>query len=160
MQRQETLIESECVGCGVTFQQRDDAGRRREYHSRACRQRAYRARSGRDGHEARRESQERARRAQEDERQRMYEEAWAEREAQRERERQRSQRRRYGFTPPAPETMPSWCFPVPGEPARKARARDRAYKLYSRALRPTHDDDQEAKLARESAERIRAAQRL
>src|SRR5437763_129873 len=77
MQRQETWIESECVGCGVTFQQRDDAGRKREYHSRACRQAAYRARSGRDGHESRRAAGERQRRSQQDERQRMYEEAFA-----------------------------------------------------------------------------------
>jgi hypothetical protein len=160
MQRQETYVDTECVGCGVTFQQRDDAGRKREYHSRACRQRAYRARSGRDGHEARREQREQRRRAHEGARQRMYEEAFGEREAQRERERQRSHERRYGFPPPPPDTIPGWCTSQPASDTKQqAKYRRWAYLLYVKATHPTADPF-EAAACRETAESYRATYRL
>lgn len=42
-----------CESCGVDFLEVEVSGRRRQYHSNACRQAAYRARSETSGHEAR-----------------------------------------------------------------------------------------------------------
>jgi hypothetical protein len=83
----ETIYRT-CAGCGVTFGQPDDPGRKREYHDNACRQAAYRARGGRASGTRRESARARQRRAEQ--------EAWAEQEARRERERQRSERRRRG----------------------------------------------------------------
>jgi hypothetical protein len=148
-------IETVCgCGCGVTFRQLRDPGKEREYLNNAHKQRAYRARNPHKNHSGTRAETPGARRRREER------EAWASEEARREKERQRSYRRRYGFTPPPPTGVPSWCFPVTGEPARKARARDRAYKLYTRSLRPTHEGDGEAATARQRAEEIRVEWQL
>lgn len=139
MQRQETWIFSECEGCGVTFRQRDDAGRKRAYHSNACRQRAYRARSGSDGHEARRAASEARRRQREGEERRMYEEAFAREEARRERERQRSYQRRHGTPPPPPDDMAGYEWVLrdrPTDSAEQRKQRRLCYTLVYKGLRP------------------------
>lgn len=42
-----------CAGCGVTFSPEPRPGRQLQYHSTACKQAAWRRRTGRTGHEAR-----------------------------------------------------------------------------------------------------------
>jgi hypothetical protein len=48
-------IRTNCAGCGVTFAQPDDPGRKRRYHDDACKQRAYRERKA--AAEARRQAE-------------------------------------------------------------------------------------------------------
>jgi hypothetical protein len=48
-----------CPVCGRSFAQPDDPGRKRVYDTDACKQSAYRARTGRTGHEARAQATER-----------------------------------------------------------------------------------------------------
>ena len=139
-----TTIYRECVGCGIRFGQPNDPGRKRQYHDDACKQRAYRARSGRNGHEGRAESESARIR-------REHAEAWAKEEARREQERQRSARRRGTYQPP--KGMPKWCYAKHGDTAEAAKRRRTCRLLMERALHagtPEH----EATACREKAERL------
>ena len=144
-------VETLCgCGCGVTFRQLRDPGREREYLNNAHKQRAYRARNPHKNHSGTRKESASARARRE------QEEAWAREEERKERERQRSHRRRYGFDEPAPEGMPRWCTSrPPTDSAEQRRARERAYKLLTRAMHrgtPEH----EAATCRSMAEKMRA----
>lgn len=130
-------IDTTCKRCGVTFQQPNDPGRKRQFCSNACRQADYRARSGRTGHEAK---QEQARRQQER----------RERDARRARERRQREAQEQ-----AQRTGAHWTAPRPGEPAPSARARARARKLMDRATHP-RTNGHEADACRQKAEQIRA----
>jgi hypothetical protein len=115
-------------GCGVTFQQPDDPGRKRQYATDACKQRVYRARRGVTGHEARerRKAQERADQARQDrEEARRREQDAARARARRARERARAQ-----------ATGPAWTHPRVGDNDAQARARVRGAKLMERANHP------------------------
>jgi hypothetical protein len=137
-----------CAQCGRPNPQPYDPGSYREYCSNACRQRAYRARGGRASGTRYESAGSRARREQE--------EAWAREEERKERERQRSYRRRYGFDEPAPEGMPGWCTSrPPTDTPQQRRARERAYKLFTRAMHKGTGKD-EAETCRLMAEKIRA----
>lgn len=130
-----------CPACGVTFEQAHDPGRRRKFCSNACRQRDYRARNAKNGHEAAdarraREEQERAARAEE-----------ARRRRARERE---AQARRSGV---------SWTLPRSSDDAATARSRARCAKLLDRANHP-RTPAEEAASCRALAERIRTARGL
>jgi hypothetical protein len=133
-------------GCGVTFQQPDDPGRKRQYATDACKQRVYRARRGVTGHEARdrRKAQERAeqaRREQEDARRREEDAARA--RARRARERARAQ-----------TAGPDWTHPRYSDDTATARARVRGAKLLERANHPG-TGSHEADACRTKAESIR-----
>ena len=114
--RSDTFISSVCLECGVTFTQRDDPGTKRQYHSNACRQRAYRRRNGA--------------------RQRRYkfeqEEAWAREQQHKQRERERAYRRRNGreHVPPG---VPDDLLPQPGDSRVTAEKRRLAFDLMKRA---------------------------
>lgn len=116
-------VTSVCAGCGATFEQPADPGRRRLYHDNACRQRAYRARGGRA-------SGTRTSKAQQEQRQ-AEEEAWAEAEAKKERERQRSQRRRGRGAERI--DVPDWCRPVATDNPDRAKRRRTCAALMARA---------------------------
>lgn len=138
------MVWTECAACGRGFDQPDDPGRKREYCSNACRQRAYRARGGRASG-TRRESA-RARQ------QREEQEAWAREEARREQERQRSQRRR-GRTSTSTD-VPEWCRERYSDDAATAKRRRTCRLLYERATHgstPQH----EAAACREKADAMR-----
>lgn len=133
----EDLIWTDCAECGIRFTQRDDPGTKRQYHSNACRQRAYRRRTG--------------------DRQRRYkfeqEEAWAREQARKQQERERSQRRRTGREY-VPEGVPAWAFPQGGEEAVRADKRRLCFELLKRAEWP-NADPHEADADRRAAEKIR-----
>lgn len=108
-----------CPACGVTFGQPNDPGRKRKYHSDACRQAAYRERTGRNGHEA-----ERARAARE--------EARREQEARRARERRARERARSESAP----GFPNWLHSRSTDDAATLRMKSRGRKLWERANHP------------------------
>lgn len=137
-------IASDCRQCGVTFQQPYDPGRRREFCSNACRQKAYRARGGRASGTHRASARQ----------QREWQEAWAREEARKEQERQRAKARR-GRGEKTPSGMPTWVFRQARDSAEQEKRRRRCYLLFTRAL---HEgtDEHEAQACRDAAERIRA----
>lgn len=142
-------INCSCRMCGVTFSQPDDPGRKREFCSNACRQRAYRARGGRASGTRRESARQRQRR--------VEEEAWAREEARREQERQRSERRRQseqGNRAQAPNGVPGWCHPQGGDDAIKVKWRRVCRLLWERGSHPTANDH-EATACREKATKIR-----
>lgn len=144
-------ITTTCAGCGVTFQQPDDPGRKRQFHDNACRQRVYRARHGLTGHEAqqqrRRAEQAQRARAEREERRRREEHAARER-ARRARERARAQ-----------SAGPDWTRPHHADTPTQARARVRAAKLLERANH-RGTGAHEANACREKAETIRQRHNL
>lgn len=143
--RMATILSSTCETCGVTFLQPDDPGRRREYCSNACRQRAYRARGGRASGTRRESARARARREEQ--------EAWAREEARRERDRQRKARERGRDS--APGAVPDWCRPRSSDDARTAKRRATCRALLERAGHPG-TNAHEASACRDKAEAMRA----
>jgi hypothetical protein len=139
-------IETECESCGVTFEQPYDPGKRRQYCSNACRQRAYRARGGRASGTRYQSDSARARRE--------YEEAFAREEARRERERQRSQQRR-GARNHDTSHRPHWCHERHTDSAEQRKMRAKAALLMDRACHAS-TPEHEANAARVMADRIRA----
>lgn len=126
-----------CAECGITFTQRDDPGSRREYHSNACRQRAYRRRNS--------------------ERQRRYkfeqEEAWAREQQRKERERERAYRRRNGREH-VPDGVPADLFPQVGDDRLTAEKRRLAFDLMKRSCWPNAEPG-EADADRRMVEKLR-----
>lgn len=125
----ETIYRT-CPACGVTFGQPNDPGRKRTYCADACRQAAYRQRTGRTGHEA-----SRARKAREDarrEEEARREDARREEEARRARERRARERARAQQAP----GFPSWLRPRTADDATTLRRKARARKLWERATHP------------------------
>jgi hypothetical protein len=123
------LLRTDCRSCAREFFQAADPGKRKEYCSAACRQRAYRARGGRASGTRRESASARARREEQ--------EAYAREEARREQERQRSQRRR-GHQQDTSH-RPDWCQPEYGiftDTKDQAKARARCGLLFDRALHP------------------------
>lgn len=114
----ETIYRT-CPACGVTFGQPNDPGRKRTYCGDACRQAAYRQRTGRTGHEA-----SRARKARDD--------ARREEEARRARERRARDRARAQQAP----GFPSWLQPKAADDATTLRRKARARKLWERSTHP------------------------
>src|SRR3954469_17363996 len=111
MSAAETIYRS-CVGCGVTFGQPNDPGRKRRYHDDACKQRAYRQRHGGGTRGESRQQRQRREEA----------EAWAREEARREQERQRSERRRNRQQRQA-RSEDRWTWPNPADDAATAKRR-------------------------------------
>lgn len=139
-----TAVTSVCAGCGVTFEQPADPGRRRLYHDNACRQRAYRARGGRASGTRTSKAQQEQRRAEE--------EAWAEAQAKRERERERSQRRRGRGEERL--DVPDWCRPVAADAPDRARKRTTCEALMKRAAH-AGTPEAEARECRKKAQTLR-----
>lgn len=125
----------------MTFEQADDPGRKRKYHSDACKQAAWRQRTGRNGHEA---AQERARREQE----RRERQAWQARERRRQEREERARRAARGGDH-------DWLHPRQTDTTTQARARARAAKLVERATHPG-TNAHEATACHEKAETLRA----
>lgn len=126
----------DCAGCGVTFGQPNDPGRKRRYHDDACKQRAYRQRSGKDGHEAKRARQER-------------EQARREQEARKARERRAREAREQAHRAGA-----DWTAPRSTDTAAQKRARATCRKLMDRASH-RNTNEHEASACREKADAIR-----
>lgn len=137
-------IQTTCRQCGVTFLQVDDPGRKREFCSNACRQRAYRARGGRASG-TRRETPGARRRREE-------REAWAKQKAQQE---ARNERRRTSPPPPADERprTPGWVFSADTDPYKRAKRRV-CRLLWERASHRS-TPEAEATACRERAEEMR-----
>jgi hypothetical protein len=130
-------IATECAGCGVTFDQPNDPGRKRKYHSDACRQAAYRARTGKTGHEAR------------DEAKRRQEQRRAE-DARRARERRARQAQDEARRAGAP-----WTAPRAGDTPNQAKKRATCRHLMDRANHK-NTPPEEAATCRAKAEAFRA----
>lgn len=141
-------IYSQCLNCGVTFRQPDDPGRRREYHSNACRQQAYRARGGRASGTHKPSPSAEQRRAEQ--------ESWAADQARRERERERSEQRRNARTGRAQEQIPTpeWTHATSTDSAAQAKYRRICNLLMRRAA---HDSTNahEAHQCQQKAQTIR-----
>jgi hypothetical protein len=133
----QTMIDTTCRRCGVTFQQANDPGRKRQFCGNACRQADYRARAGKTGHEA---AQERARKEQER----------REQDARRARERRAKEARDQAHRAGA-----DWTAPNHRDTPAQARARAMCRKLMDRAAH-VRSQGHEADLAREKAAAIRA----
>jgi hypothetical protein len=143
-----TTEETECAGCSHTFTQPNDPGRRREYCSDACRQRAYRQRGGRASG-----TRQESKRARQEREQREQQQAWDESRRHRARqERGRSRTRGREHT----DHRPPWCqAPNPSDTPTQAKARTQAGKLYDRAEHPSTPAP-EADSCRAKAEKLRA----
>jgi hypothetical protein len=129
-------VTSTCKNCGVTFEQFTDPGRRRQFCSSACRQAAYRARTGKTGHEA--ASQRKA-----------HEQERRERDARRARERRAREAQEQ-----AARTGADWTRPRATDTPAQAKARARGRKLLDLAQHP-RTNPHEADNARNFAERLR-----
>lgn len=144
-------IKTVCPGCGTTFRQLNDPGRRAQYCGARCRQKAYRQRSGKDGNEARRQRQEQAaQQAREEQarREQAREESARERRNEQARERRRRARQQsYG-------TASDWWSPRTTDTAAKAKARATCARLMERAEH-SKTNEHEAAACREKAETIR-----
>lgn len=145
-------MTSSCRMCGVTFHQPDDPGRKREFCSNACRQRAYRARGGRASGTRRESARQQQRRREE--------EAWAREEARKEQERQRSEDRRRqrsssgAYTHSSAYAGDRWTWARDGDTTDQARWRRRCRLLMDRASHAS-TDTHEANACREKAEKLR-----
>lgn len=157
------MISTTCKGCGVLFMQPDDPGKKRQFHSAACKQRDYRRRHPGQNHSGTHAETPGARRRREER------EAWAKEEARREQERQRSERRRWErdnarqreewarfFREAQAQRdakVPGWVYDRDVD-GRQAKRRRTCRLLWERASHPS-TPEHEAQACRERAEEIR-----